>query len=126
MADATKEGIIASPRQVVDEIAAKDDELNEWMAPHKKVLTGILRASDRELEAENLVARLRNDYPNLGTRTGADYYVIAWAKLLSIPLVATENPRAIASNKLAGVCRNEEVEYLSPLQFMQRQKWKIK
>ena len=126
MADAAEEGIIASPRQVVDEITIKDDALNKWMAPHQKTLTGILRASDQEPETENLVARLKNDYPKLETRTGADYYVVAWAKLLRIPLVATETPRATAHNKLAGVCRTEEVTYQSPLQFMQTQKWKIR
>ena len=126
MADAAEEGVIASPQKVVDEIAAKDDALNKWMAPHQKTLTGILRASDREPEAENLVAELVNKHDRLVTRTGADYYVVAWAKLLRIPLVATENPGATSPKKLAGVCRNEEVEYLSPLQFMQRQKWKIK
>lgn len=123
MADAIARGIIASPRQTMDEIAAKDDELKAWMAPHRKALAEPLGAHDKEAEAEAMVAQLCNTYPNLATRSGADYYVIAWAKLLGTPLVATENPRATAHHKMAGICRTEKLAYLFPLQFMQSQKW---
>ena len=123
---AVESGEIGSPRRVIDEIAAKDDELKQWMKPHRKALEGALLAHNRQAEVEAEVARLRNDYPKLRTRNGADYYVIAWAKALGIPLVGTENPRATESRKaMAGVCRREEVAYQSPLQFMLAKGWKF-
>ena len=126
MKNVAENGIVASPRQVIDEISAKDDELNKWMKPYHKALVGALRAHRREEEVEKSVAILRNKYPKLNTRTGADYYVIAWAKALRIPLVGTENHRATESRKaMAGVCRFEDVKYQSLLQFMQAKEWKF-
>ena len=120
---AVASGVVASPAQVIEEIFDQDDELKQWMRPRGKALTDALNARKRGKEAEELAVRLRNEYPALKTRTGADYYVIAWAKTLRIPLVATESPKATSLKAMAGVCRAEQVVFRSPLQFMQAEKW---
>ena len=63
-----------------------------------------MRVHRREEEVEKSVAILREqiagpeiEHPRL--RTGTDYYVIAWAKALRIPLVGEENHRATESRK---------------------------
>ena len=116
-------GVVASPRQVLDEIADQDDALSRWMRPHRQTLERPLLAHNAGAGVENEVVRLRNDYPKLATRTGADYYVIAWAKTLGVPLVGTENPTATSRRKMAGVCREERMEFQSPLQFMRARGW---
>lgn len=122
LGNAVDNRLIASPPQVLKEIAKKDDELNQWIAARGKLLTAPMRNSGLMQEVESRVRELRNKHPQLSDKD-ADYYVVAWGKALNRTVVTLENPKS--SKKIPAVCRQEEIECISPLEFMRRQSWEF-
>lgn len=122
-------GVIASPRAVVDEIEVGYDLLKEWGSTRKQALVSPLLESGKLEAAETEAGLLKATYKKL-SKKDADYYVIAWAKVLGCPVVTNEEYKEGQTNpaqmtRIPNVCKDAEVECLSFLEFMQRQNWRF-
>ena len=62
-----KNGVIVSPKEVIDEATKHDDEVKKWTSDRRQSLTAPLLASNLAQAVEKSVASLRNEYPKLRT-----------------------------------------------------------
>ena len=127
--DAAK-GVIASPREVVDEIEAGYGPLTEWVSDRKRALMSPLLESGGQEPAERESARLQETYTNLAEENDADYHVIAWAKVLGCAIVTMEKYRDNQNTpdkmtSIPNVCESEKVKCLSLVAFMREQGWRF-
>lgn len=102
----------------MDEIAAKDDAVNKWVSQHKKGL--MLPFTDVKLARkveEDLLPRLQEKHSGL-SKTAADYYLLAWGKVLRCPVVTLEN-------KIPKVGMEEDVKCMNLFAFMRQQGWEF-
>lgn len=118
-------GIVISPREVLDEIAAKDDELHKW-AKSKKLMF-------YELDPEQiaLAQDIVRSFPSLidGNKTipEADPFVIALARKKGALVVTQETLvfPVVKKVKIPNVCNHHGVEYIDTTEFIRRQHWEI-
>lgn len=126
--NAVNGGIIVSPQEVIDEVRAKDDKVNEWVSARKKALVSPLVASNDAVAVDEILPKLKNKYPRLmksirRSKTDADYRLLAWGKVLNRPVVTMESQKE--NDKMPGVGRKEGVECITLLEFIRRQGWKF-
>lgn len=123
LSKAASDGVVASPQEVIDEVAGKDDAANAWVTRHKgKLLSPLAESGKAEEVDEVIVPKLQQDHGRLPTRTGADYYVVGWAKALECPVVTMEKQRG---NRIPVVCGEENIKCMSLLQCMRMLQWRF-
>lgn len=122
MSDEVEAGVIASPEEIINEVTAQDDEINAWVSERKEKLLAPLSASGKAQEVFDAVQELQDKHGDIGTRTGADYFLICWGKAMECPIITLEKNE---KNKIPVVCRKEDVECISFGELMRRRKWRF-
>ena len=108
------------PPEVVSEIH-KENDAKTWV---DAVRPRLWAPSEEQIQAvENEVASLVKEYPRLRSRSGADYYVVAWAKLLNETAVCQESQDA--ENRIPSVCRMEGVKCVSLTGLIRAENWRF-
>lgn len=131
---AVRNGLIVSPPAVNDEVLYPDD-LREWISEHREWLESpMIETPNFPQAVADEVGDLRNKYPKLaGVRKDADYQVVAWGKILNIPVVtgesrgvkASKQPKEANTKKIPAACRKENVKLKLFITFMQEQGWRF-
>ena len=120
--DAVKDGIVACPQEVIDEIVAKDDKVARWVWQHKKELIRPLLESNLGQDVADLMQGLKEKYPRLSYKD-ADYSLLAWGKEIGCTVVTLEKQEG--KNKIPEVGKKENVKCIALLEFMRLQEWKF-
>ena len=126
-----KTGEIISPRQVMEEINKKDDELRKWLQDKKDRKTFVPKLStDEKQKNENNALNIVKEYPKILKRQGkmeADPYVIALAQLRNGTVVTTErdNHRLGDKHKIPAVCRDLKIKCINPMQHIKERGWEF-
>ncbi|MGI9337565.1 MAG: DUF4411 family protein [Gammaproteobacteria bacterium] len=135
LARAIRAGIIVSPSGVIDELKNSDEvkepeHVREWVIQHREWLEAPLREDGFDAKIEREVERLSNTYRKLAVPDNdADYYVVAWGKVLGIPVITGEKGQGTAQRdnyyirKIPDVCEKEKMDCYSFLEFAWKQGW---
>ena len=107
--EAMGDGRIIAPREVLNELKAKDDDTNKWA---KGFPGGFVEPSaEVQREAGSIMALL----PNPGVRDGADPFVVAEAKVRGLTVVTYEG-RSFSgvatknwARRMPGICQKLDV-----------------
>ncbi len=99
-------GRVIAPREVFNELVAKDDDLYEWARQRRALFV------DPTDDVQRAVGPIYATFPRPGSRDGADPFVIAEAQVRSYSVVTYEG-RTFAGpvtpqsgRKMPGICAN--------------------
>lgn len=114
--DLIKDGTFVISRHVYDEVTHGEDDLAVWMKKHSKLVVQVDAALIQE------TARLTTAYSIVdpdSTKEIADPYVVALAKLRSIPCVNEEtSSKGKKYMKIPDVCEKEGVRSMTLVQVI--------
>jgi len=113
---------IFASRQVLEELAGRDDGAHAWLKERIKIVVEI------DLEQFGIAQEINDQYPGWATkkRSGADPFVIAlaelkgWKVLTGERLAGTIKPSKV---KIPDVCKARGVEYGALLDVARHEKW---
>lgn len=135
LARAIRAGFIVSPPAVIGELKNPDEvkepeHVREWVMKHSEWLESPLREEGFDAKVEEEVVRLKNTYRKLAVPDNdTDYYVVAWGKILGIPVITDEKRQGTAHRdnyyirKIPDVCEKEGIVWYPFLEFAREQGW---
>jgi hypothetical protein len=110
VAEAMEDGRIVTPREVLNELKAKDDETCRWAKERPDCF--VEPSAEVQRQAGEILAML----PNPGVRDGADPFVVAEARVRSFVVVTYEGrsfsgvPTKNWAKRMPGICQHLGVE----------------
>lgn len=115
------DGSLISPREVLNELEKKDDELLKWAKNHKKMFQDLDDAQARQVRS------ILNEFSNLidqhKTTPDADPFVIALAISKGWAVITSEKPSTGGRPKIPDVCKRYGVKCISLIEFFREQEW---
>lgn len=122
MEELIRSGDLRASEEVMYELEKKDDEAYAWA----KAQDGFFVPMDDEIQ--DAVSTILADHPRLldtrRGRSGADPFVIALAKTRGCAVVTGERPSgSLKRPKIPDVCNAIDVEPMSLLDLIRRERW---
>lgn len=114
---------LIAPEIVLTELARQDDEIYAWAKEHSVLFVPL----DAELQLAQ--AKIVNSFPRLTmqvkSRSLADPWVIALAKVKQCPVVSMENPGSDSRPRIPDVCQHLGVGHLNIIDLIRAMGWKF-
>jgi hypothetical protein len=119
------EGSLGSSEQVLEELKAQDNFLQQWVKDHKHMFMPL--SNDVQTQA----TRILSTHPTLidlkKRKSGADPFIIASAMVTSAAVVTEERPSGGPPKvKIPDVCKDYDVQCLPILEMLRREGLKLK
>lgn len=119
---------LIAPREVLEELKKKDDELLKWAKGHRQIFKNL------DNEQMNQMRNILKDFPKFvdtdKTTPEADPFVIALAMSEGCTVVASEKPVNLNANpdvrpRIPDVCEKRNVKCITLEEFFREQKWEF-
>ncbi|RLF47646.1 MAG: hypothetical protein DRN20_05690 [Thermoplasmata archaeon] len=127
LASLIRQKILIAPRQVLDELERREDELLKWAKDHKEMFI----EPDEDLIVQTMdvirtiseMCKERNVRPPALDKTieEADPFVIALAECRGFIVVSQEKPHPKGAPRIPDICERRCVKHLSVTEFFVRQ-----
>lgn len=120
----TGDGSVIAPKEVLDELAAHDDDLLKWAKRQGRMFVEL--DGNIALMLKKVVTENRGIVDALKEKAQADAVVVALALATGRSVVTSEKPgSSVARPKIPDVCHTYGVECFSLLEFFRRMGWKF-
>lgn len=125
MAEAIENQILIASDEVLVELEAKDDIIYKWAKKYPMMFIPI------DEKIQKAVKEILRDHKKLldtrKSRSSADPFVVATAKVLGCAVVTQENPTGkLHRPNIPDVCRSLRLQSMDLLQFIRTQNWVFK
>lgn len=127
--DLIEEEILISSEEVYKELEVGGDDLYNWASKYPNLFV-----SSSDLDVQNQLIRILSNPehsklipPNTTSKTIADPYVIAVAKVKGCTVISAEEFQTSPSpkkTKIPNVCRDLGIPHMSFIEFIRIQSWK--
>ena len=115
---------LIAPREVLEELKKKDDELLKWAKGHMRMFKHL--DNEQMQQMRKILKRFRGLVDENKTTPDADPFVIALAISKGWTVITSEKPASPGGPpKIPDVCENYNVKCIPLIEFFREQKWEF-